>query len=74
MVMSLYHLKTDGESKMKIALLGIDIAKNVFQLHGTDKQGKTLLQKQLRRAELLTFIVNLPTCTIAMEACATSNY
>jgi transposase len=59
---------------MKITLLGIDISKNVFQLHGTDKQGKTLLQKQLRRAELLAFIVNLPTCTIAMKAYATSNY
>jgi transposase len=59
---------------MKITLLGIDIAKNVFQLHGTDKQGKALLKKQLRRVELLAFIANLPTCTIAMEACATSNY
>lgn len=59
---------------MKITILGIDIAKNVFQLHGIDKQGKPLLQKQLRRSELLTFIANLPPCVIAMEACATSNY
>ncbi len=59
---------------MKITILGIDIAKNVFQLHGTNKQGTPLLQKKLRRSELLTFIANLPLCLIAMEACATSNY
>ena len=58
----------------KITLLGIDIAKEIFQLHGTDNQGNAILKKKLRRKELLEFIANTPTCTIAMEACGGSHY
>jgi transposase len=59
---------------MNFKLLAIDIAKNIFQLHGVDASGKALLKKKMRRNELLSFIANFPVCTIAMEACGGSNY
>jgi len=49
---------------MNITTLGIDIAKNVFQLHGVDKDGKTVLTKTLSRAKLLEFVANLNPCLI----------
>lgn len=52
-----------------ISILSIDLAKNVFQLHGQNKQGKQVLKKRLRREELRNTIANLPPCLIAMEAC-----
>src|SRR6266700_4014358 len=57
-----------------ITLLGIDLAKNVFQLHGVDDKGKIMLRSKLSRKKLLVTIVNLPACTIAMEACGGANY
>lgn len=59
---------------MQIYTLGIDIAKSIFQLHGVDETGKTILKKKLRRGEFLTFIAKLTPCLIGMEACATSHY
>lgn len=59
---------------MKITTIGIDLAKNVFQLHGVNAQGKTVLKKQLRRDAMLMFFVNLPPCCIGMEACGGSHY
>ena len=59
---------------MNIKLLGIDIAKYVFQLHGIDSSGKAVLRKKIKRDQLIEFIVKLPVCTIAMEACGGSNY
>lgn len=55
-------------------LLGIDIAKNIFQLHGVTVKGKPVLKKKLSRKHLLPFLANLPACTIAMEACGGANY
>ena len=52
-----------------ISILSIDLAKNVFQLHGQNKQGKQVLKKRLRREELRSTVANLPPCLIAMEAC-----
>lgn len=57
-----------------ITLLGIDIAKNVFQLHGVDKTGRAILQKKIYRHELTSFIAQLPVCIIAMEACRGAHY
>jgi transposase len=50
------------------------LAKNVFQVHGVDAEGTTVLRKQLRRAQLLTFFSRLPRCVMGMEACATAHY
>ena len=57
-----------------ITVLGIDLAKEVFQLCGRDDEGKVVLTKKLRRAQLTPFLTNLPRCTVAMEACASSNH
>ena len=45
---------------MKITIVGIDLAKNVFQVHGIDEHGKAVLKKQLRRDQMAAFFVNLP--------------
>jgi transposase len=58
---------------MEVTRIGLDIAKSVFQVHGVDKHGKTVIGKQLRRAELLAFFARLPPCLVGMEACAGSH-
>lgn len=59
---------------MNIKSLGIDIAKNVFQLHGIDALGNQVLKKRLNRADLAIFVSNLSSCTIYMESCGGANY
>ena len=58
----------------QITTIGLDLAKNVFQVHGVDAAGKVLVRKQLRRAEMLRFFANLPPCLVGMEACATAHH
>jgi len=55
---------------MNITTIGLDIAKNVFQIHGVDANGKVVLRKQLKRRQVLAFFANLLPCRIGMEACA----
>jgi len=57
-----------------ITTIGIDLAKNSFQLHGVDNQGRTVLRKTLRRDQVVLFFANLPECLVGMEACASSAY
>lgn len=57
-----------------ITTIGLDIAKNVFQLHGVDAQGQVVLRKALRRANMIAFFTKLPPCLIGMEACATAHH
>lgn len=59
---------------MNVTTLGIDLAKNVFQLHGVDRHGKMALTKRVTRAKLAETVANLPPCLIGMEACAGSHY
>ncbi|PTQ93001.1 hypothetical protein C8K18_11825 [Paraburkholderia sp. GV068] len=59
---------------MQITTIGIDLAKNVFQVHGANERGKTVLRKQLRREKFVEFFANLPTCLIGMEACGSSHH
>jgi transposase len=59
---------------MKITTIGIDLAKNVFQVHGVDERGKTVLRKQLKRKDVVKFFANLEPCLIGMEACSSSHY
>lgn len=59
---------------MNITTLGIDLAKNVFQLHGVDSKGKAVLSKKMSREKLTEFIANLPICRIVMEACGSANF
>ncbi len=59
---------------MNIKRVGIDLAKQVFQIHGVDGQEKVVLRKQLRRAHLLDYFKKLPSCLIGMEACGGAHY
>src|SRR5271157_6560804 len=60
--------------QMQITTIGLDIAKNVFQVHGIDAAEKVVVRKQLRRRQVLEFFKALPPCLIGMEACATAHY
>src|SRR5512136_2220566 len=59
---------------MQIATIGLDIAKNVFQVHGIDADEKIVVRKQLRRGPVLKFFAALPPCLVGMEACASAHY
>jgi transposase len=59
---------------MEITTVGVDLAKNVFQIHGVDERGRAVLRKQLRRRRFAEFFANLPPCLIGMEACASAHY
>lgn len=59
---------------MKITAIGIDLAKNVFQIHGVNESGKVVLRKQLRRDQVNNFFVNVPPCLIGMEACGSAHH
>lgn len=59
---------------MKITTIGVDLAKEVFQIHGVDAHGKAVLRKQLRRNEMAKFFAKLEPCLIGMEACGSAHY
>ena len=59
---------------MNITTVGLDLAKNVFQVHAVDARGKVMLRKQLKRDQVSCFFVNLPPCVIGMEACASAHH
>jgi transposase len=63
-----------GALDMQITTIGLDIAKNVFQVHGIDAAEKVVVRKQLRRGQVLAFFKALPPCLVGMEACATAHY
>jgi transposase len=54
---------------MNITTVGIDLAKNVFQVHGVDECGKVVLRKALKGAEVMKLFFGLPACLVGMEAC-----
>src|SRR5579864_9121714 len=68
------HTTLRGAVHMQITTIGLDIAKNVFQVHGIDAAEKVVVRKQLRRSQVLAFFKALPLCLIGMEACATAHY
>ena len=57
-----------------IALVGLDIAKSIFQVHAADQQGKPILRKKLKRDEVEAFFEGLPSCRIGLEACPGSHH
>ena len=59
---------------MNIKRIGIDLAKQVFQVHGVDGQEKAILRRKLPRAKMLTYFQKLPPCLIGMEACSSAHY
>src|ERR1700691_1746839 len=63
-----------GAVPMQVTTIGLDIAKNVFQVHGIDAAEKVVVRKQLRRGQMLAFFEALPPLLVGMEACATAHY
>lgn len=59
---------------MKVATIGLDIAKHIFQVHGADAEGRPLLRRRLRRSQVARFFANLPPCVVGMEACCGAHY
>lgn len=59
---------------MKITTIGLDLAKNVFQIHGIDAAGEVVVRRALRRGQVLAFFSRLDPCLVGMEACGTSHY
>ena len=59
---------------MKVTLIGIDLAKSIFQVCGVNQAGKRKFNRQVRRKRLMAFLLQYPDATIAMEACSGSNY
>jgi transposase len=61
-------------SMSEVTTIGLDLAKHVFQVHGVDVRGATVLRKQLRRGQVVGFFATLPRCLVGLEACATAHY
>jgi len=59
---------------MEITTIGLDIAKNVFQVHGVNCEGKVVLRRKVKRDQLLTLLGELQPCLIGIEACATAHH
>jgi transposase len=59
---------------MQVRTIGLDLAKNVFQVHGVDANGNCLVKKRLSRSALLPFFSKLSPCVVGVEACATAHY
>ena len=56
------------------SIIGLDLAKQVFQVHAADDKGRCVLRKQLKRRELLAFFRALAPCIVAMEACGSAHF
>src|SRR5262249_47161813 len=67
-------IRVRGGSTMKVATLGIDLAKSVFQLHGVAVHGNVAIQKRVTRSKVRETVAQLPACVIGMEACASAQY
>jgi transposase len=59
---------------MNVTRIGIDLAKQVFQLHGVDRDERVQVRKQLRRTQMLAYFSKLPPCLIGVEACGSAHY
>lgn len=57
-----------------LALVGIDLGKHTFHLHGQNKPGRELFRKKLSRQQMMRFFANLPACIVVMEACAGAHF
>src|SRR5215204_936128 len=63
-----------GATTMEITTVGLDLAKNVFQVHAIGSTGGVVVRRSLRRAQVIPFFSKLPPCLIGMEACGTSHH
>ena len=58
----------------EVTTIGVDLSKNVFQVHGVDGEGGAVAGRQLRRSQMLPFFRKQPPCLVGMEACATAHH
>ncbi len=58
----------------EVTTIGVDLAKNIFQVHGVDAEGAVVVRRQLRRGQVLPFFKKQRPCLVGMEACATSHH
>ena len=58
----------------QVTTIGLDLAKNLFQVHGADARGRPVLKRRLARGKVLEFFANLPPCLVGLEACAAAHY
>src|SRR5689334_15957831 len=72
--MRLSRSHTREPSVSEISTIGLDLAKNVFQVHGADGDGQVVLRRQLRRSQVETFFAELPPCLVGMEACGSAHH
>jgi transposase len=59
---------------MQVTTIGLDIAKNVLQVHGIDADEKAVVRKRPRHGQVLRFFEGLPPCLVGVEACATAHH
>ncbi len=59
---------------MSVTTIGLDLATSVFQVHGVDAQGRTIVKRRIRRRDLLAFLEELPACLVGMEACSSAHH
>ena len=59
---------------MSVVSIGLDLAKSVFQVHGVDAAGHTVLRRRLARGELVAFFAKQPACLVGMEACSSAHH
>src|SRR4051794_38135861 len=64
----------DRGAAMTIMTIGLDLAKNVFQVHGNDERGAAVLRKQLKRDQVAPFFARLEPCLIGLEACSGAHF
>ena len=62
------------ELESDVEVIGVDLAKNVFQVHGANANGKKVFNKSIRRSQVLQFFARIESCLIGMEACGSSHY
>lgn len=58
----------------EVSIVGVDLAKQVLQVHGAAEDGRVLFRKKLSRLQFAKFMAALPRCVVAMEACGTAHY
>ena len=60
--------------EQEVVTVGLDLAKNVFQVHAIGADGAVLIRRKLRRTEVIRFFAELPRCLVGMEACASAHH
>src|SRR3974390_3595226 len=71
---SLNNESPEGVVHMQVSTIGVDLAKNVFQVHGVDSVGNIVITRQLRRKQIIELFGKIPACLVGMEACATAHH